>query len=58
VVAAPVGAQSAVESLSTEASQIFCLTIPQRLRRIGAWYQDYRPVTEGSVIRILAAEPE
>ncbi len=58
VVASPVGAQSAIESLSSEASQIFCLTVPQRLRRIGAWYQDYRPVTESSVIRILAADPQ
>lgn len=54
VVASPVGAQSAIESLSSDANQIVCLTVPQRLRRIGAWYQDYRPVTEGSVMKILA----
>jgi putative phosphoribosyl transferase len=54
VVASPVGAQSAIESLSSDANQVVCLTVPQRLRRIGAWYQDYRPVTESSVMKILA----
>lgn len=55
IVATPVGAQSAIESLSAEANQIMCLTVPQRLRRIGAWYQDYRPVTDNTVMRILGA---
>lgn len=54
IVASPVGAQTAIESLSSDANQVVCLTVPQRLRRIGAWYQDYRPVTESSVMKILA----
>ena len=55
VVAAPVGADSAVASLQQENVEVVCLMTPARLRRVGVWYQDYRRVTDGMVMKILAS---
>ena len=55
IVAAPVGADAAVASLQQENVEIVCLMTPARLRRVGVWYQDYRRVTDGMVMKILAA---
>ena len=54
VVAAPIGARSVVQSLSSLANEVVCLMTPPRLRRVGAWYQDFRQVSDGSVMKILA----
>lgn len=54
VVAAPIGTKSAVESLSSEANEVVVLVTPPRLRRVGAWYQDFRQISDGSVMKILA----
>lgn len=53
VIAAPVGAQGAVMTLRREAHEVVCLATPTRLRRVGAWYQDYRQVSDGTVMKIL-----
>jgi putative phosphoribosyl transferase len=55
VVAAPIGTKTAVDALSSEANEVVVLVTPPRLRRVGAWYQDYRQISDGSVMKILAA---
>ena len=58
VVTAPIGVKSAVQTLSCEADEVVCLMTPPRLRRVGAWYQDFRQVSDGTVMKILArSEP-
>lgn len=54
VVAAPVGKEAAVASLAGVADEVVCLMIPARLRRVGAWYQDFRAVSDGAVMKMLA----
>jgi len=54
VVAAPVGAEAAVANLEGEADAVVCLMMPPKLRRVGAWYADYRAVSDGAVMKILA----
>jgi putative phosphoribosyl transferase len=53
IVAAPVGTEAAVASLA-QTFECLCLMMPNRLRRLGAWYQSYRPVSDAAVMKILA----
>jgi putative phosphoribosyl transferase len=53
VVASPVGSRAAITDLQRDVEEVTCLITPQRMRRVGAWYSDYRQVTETSVSKIL-----
>jgi putative phosphoribosyl transferase len=53
VLAAPVGRKRTVDTLSRDVDELVCLSTPLRMRRVGAWYQDYRQVTERSAVKIL-----
>jgi putative phosphoribosyl transferase len=55
IVAAPVAAAEAIESLTAEADELVCLATPRHLNAIGAWYQDFRQVGDQDVLEILAA---
>ena len=54
IVAAPVGAETAVAELSNSV-ECLCLMLPGRVRRLGAWYQSYRPISDGALMKILAS---
>jgi putative phosphoribosyl transferase len=54
IVAAPVGVETAVATLANSV-ECLCLMLPVRVRRLGAWYQSYRPVSDGALIKILAS---
>lgn len=54
IVAAPVAAAGAVESLYADADQLVCLATPRHLDAVGAWYQEYRQPLEHDVLEILA----
>ncbi len=53
VLAAPVGMGAAVGALRDLADEVVCLATPVRLRRVGAWYTDFRGVPEATLVRIL-----
>jgi predicted phosphoribosyltransferase len=36
---------------------VVCAIMPAELRRIGRWYQDFRPVSDAAVTKILASVP-
>jgi predicted phosphoribosyltransferase len=55
VVAVPVATQQVLAAIAPRASEVICLAPLPRLRRIGAWYHDYRQVSDGLVMKILAA---
>ena len=58
IVAAPVAAAEAIDSLQAEADEVVCLATPRHLNAVGAWYQDFRQLPEQDVIEILAAARE
>jgi putative phosphoribosyl transferase len=54
MVAAPVGSGESVSMLAAEADRVICLTIPERFFGVGAWYEDFAPVSDEEVIALLA----
>ncbi|MGC2374216.1 MAG: phosphoribosyltransferase family protein, partial [Solirubrobacteraceae bacterium] len=57
VVAVPVGSSEAVSMLAGEADRVICLTVPQYLHGVGAWYRDFTPVSDAEVLALLAEAP-
>lgn len=55
IVAAPVAAAAAVETLRSETDAVLCLATPRHLDATSAWYQDFRRVADQEVLEILAA---
>jgi putative phosphoribosyl transferase len=53
VLAAPVGLASTIEALRELVDEAVCLATPPRLRRIAAWYSDFRRVPEATLVKIL-----
>ncbi len=58
VVAVPVGSAPAVSRLAEEADRVVCLTVPEELRGVGAWYRDFAPVSDDEVVALLAQASE
>lgn len=54
IVACPVAPPETVELLRREADDVICLQTPVDLRAIGLWYQDFSPVEDEEVQRLLA----
>jgi putative phosphoribosyl transferase len=55
IVACPVAPPETVERLLREADDVICLQMPPNLGAIGLWYEDFSPVTDEEVQRLLAA---
>jgi len=53
IAAVPVAPRSAGEELKGEADQIVCLNTPEPFHAIGAFYDNFDPVTDEQVIQIL-----
>ncbi|MFE9171364.1 phosphoribosyltransferase [Streptomyces kebangsaanensis] len=53
VLAVPVGAPEAVESLSGEADEVICLHRPSSFTAVGVWYDDFEQLTDDEVVRAL-----
>jgi putative phosphoribosyl transferase len=53
VFAAPVGSSETVRSLEEEADQVVCLAPRDDLVAVGLWYDDFRAVTDDTVLEIL-----
>ncbi len=58
VVAVPVAPADTVEALSAEVDDIVCLAVPRPFRGVGAWYADFRQVTDEEVRTFLRAANE
>ncbi len=54
VLAVPVAAQETLEELRSEADNIVCLEAPAFFQAVGAFYSDFRQVTDSEVVEILA----
>jgi putative phosphoribosyl transferase len=53
ILAVPVGARTTVQRLAGLADDIVCLHSAARFISVGAWYLDFRPVSDAEVIRLL-----
>ena len=54
VVAVPVAPQETCTILKRFADEIVCLAMPEPVRGVGAWYDDFRQVTDEEVRALLA----
>jgi putative phosphoribosyl transferase len=54
VVAVPVGAEETVTRLRPEVDDLICLMTPPDFYAVGAWYLDFRPVSDEAVLELLA----
>jgi putative phosphoribosyl transferase len=55
IVAVPVAAADTCEMLRREADEVICLMTPSPFHAVGIWYDDFRPVRDDEVRRLLTA---
>jgi putative phosphoribosyl transferase len=55
IVAVPVAAADTCEMLRREADEVICLMTPSPFHAVGIWYDDFRPVGDDEVRRLLTA---
>ena len=55
IVAVPVAAESTARELSREVDRVVCVLTPPRFLAVGAWYEDFGPVSDDEVRRLLAS---
>lgn len=53
VLAVPVGARDAIRALRDEVDDLVCLTTPDDLRAVGAWYEDFSQTSDAEVSELL-----
>lgn len=53
ILAVPVGSNEALSVLSTKADEVICLETPENFFAVGEWYEDFSPVSDEEVIRLL-----
>jgi putative phosphoribosyl transferase len=53
LLAIPVGPPSTVEHLRAEADDVLCLVQPEPFRSVGSWYDEFGPVDDAEVVRLL-----
>ena len=54
IVACPVAAAETVRGLEDEADEVVCLRTPVQFAAVGAWYDDFTPVSDAEVKQLLA----
>jgi putative phosphoribosyl transferase len=55
IVAAPVGAADSCRALQEVADDVVCARMPDPLRAVGLWYQNFEQTTDEEVRALLAA---
>jgi predicted phosphoribosyltransferase len=55
VVAVPVAPQDTVTQLAQYADDVVCIAMPRPFRGVGAWYADFRQVSDDEVTELLNA---
>jgi predicted phosphoribosyltransferase len=53
IVACPVGAAETLRGLEDEADLVLRLEAPVNLFAVGAWYEDFLPVSDEEVLQLL-----
>ncbi|MGQ0830490.1 MAG: phosphoribosyltransferase [Microthrixaceae bacterium] len=57
VLAVPVASPAAAEALRQVADEVISVDLPEHLRSVGEWYQDFSPTREDDVVALLARVP-
>lgn len=57
IVAVPVAAKAALDSLQPEVDDLIALQVPEIFGAVSQWYQDFEPTSDNEVSRLLAASP-
>jgi putative phosphoribosyl transferase len=55
IVAVPVAPASTVRSIEREVNEVVCLSTPKDFLAVGEWYEDFQPVSDRDVRRLLEA---
>ena len=55
IVAVPVAPRWVAQSLRQQVDEVICLMMPEPFYAIGQWYEEFLPVPDGDVRRLLAA---
>jgi len=58
VLAVPVGAADTVRSLRRVADEVICPSTPRDFLAVGAWYDDFRQVSDAEVVALLRSSSE
>jgi predicted phosphoribosyltransferase len=58
IVAVPVAAGGAVESVAQEADEVVCVLVPRDFMAVGRHYGDFAPPSDEAVRAALAADPD
>ena len=53
IVACPVAAAETIRGLQDEADAVLCVRTPVNFSAVGAWYEDFQPVSDSEVRRLL-----
>jgi putative phosphoribosyl transferase len=53
VIAVPVAVKQTCEQLRAEVDEIVCVLTPEPFRAVGAWYEDFAPISDGEVRELL-----
>ena len=53
IVACPVAAAETIRGLEDEADAVLCLRTPMNFSAVGAWYEDFQPVSDNEVRSLL-----
>ncbi len=56
VVAVPVASPQAVDAVRAVADQVISLHTPPDFRAVGAWYDDFAPTSNDTVVALLSTE--
>lgn len=56
LVAVPVAARASIARTAREADELICHTVPRELLGVSRWYEDFSPVGDGEVLRLLRAQ--
>jgi putative phosphoribosyl transferase len=58
ILAVPVGAPDAVDSLGQEADEVVCVLEPELMWAVGLWYQHFEPTSDAEIIQLLAGKAD
>jgi putative phosphoribosyl transferase len=57
IVAVPVAVPQVRDLIGSQADEVVCAMAPEQLSAVGLWYEDFQPVADDEVTRLLAAAP-
>jgi putative phosphoribosyl transferase len=57
IAAVPVAAPQVRDLIAAQVDEVVCVAAPELLSAVGLWYEDFQPVSDEEVTKLLAAAP-